>query len=122
MNRTVNMVAESRDYYQMNKKRIWVIGVVILLVLILFSVGFISKTVTAQRNGDRIKLVTSIEIKKGDTLWSIASDYMSEEYDDMNEYIEEIKESNGMFTDDIRTGNYIIVPYYADASSNIMME
>ena len=34
----------------------------------------------------------------------------------MNEYIEEIKDSNGMVSDTIHTGNFIIVPYYADTS------
>lgn len=117
MNRTTNIMMESQNYYQSNKKRIWVIGAVILLLMLLFSVGFITKTVTAQRAADRTKLITSIEVKKGDTLWSIASEYISDEYDDMNEYINEIMDSNGMASDEIHVGNYIIVPYYADASN-----
>ncbi len=116
MNRTANIMEESNNYYRLNKKRIWMLGAAILIVAILFSVCFITKTVTAQRNIDRTKLVTSIEVTKGDTLWSIASEFISEEYDDMNEYIEEIKDSNSMDSDDIHVGNYIIVPYYADAS------
>jgi hypothetical protein len=40
---------------------------------------------------------------------------MTDEYDDMNEYIKEIKDSNGMDSDDIHVGNFIIVPYYVDA-------
>ncbi len=117
MNRATIIIAEGQDYYQNNRKRVWTIGVIILAFLVIFSVGFITKTVTAQRYTDRIKLVTSIEVKKGDTLWSIASNYISDEYDDMNEYIEEIKGSNGMTSDHIRAGNFIIVPYYADASN-----
>jgi cell division protein YceG involved in septum cleavage len=116
MSRTAQLMMEGQNYYQSNKKRVWTIGVAILFVLVLFSVFFITKTVTAQRNTDRTKLVASIEIQKGDTLWSIASDYMSDEYEDMNEYIEEIKESNGLASDEIHAGNYIIVPYFADAT------
>jgi len=100
----------------MNKKRTVIIGIVALFVLIIFSAYFFSKTVTAERNTERTKLVTSVEIKKGDTLWSIASDYMTDEYDDLIEYIEEIKDSNGMISDTIHIGNYIIIPYFADAS------
>jgi hypothetical protein len=107
---------ESQSYYRLNKKRIWIVGAAILFAVILFSVLFITKTVTAQRDGERAKLVTSIEVKKGDTLWSIASDFISDEYNDMNEYITEIKVSNGMTSDDIHAGNFIIVPYYVDAS------
>jgi hypothetical protein len=116
MNRTANIMMESQNYYRENKKRIWILGAAILLGVVLFSVLFITKTVTAQREGNRAKLVTSIEVKNGDTLWSIASDFISDEYNDMNEYISEIKVSNGMASDNIRVGNYIIVPYYVNAT------
>ena len=116
MNRTADIWMEGQNYYQLNRKRIWIVGVAILLLLLIFSIGFITKTVTAFREGERVKLVTSIEVKNGDTLWGIAAEFMSDEYDDLNQYIEEIKDSNGMASDDIHTGNYIIVPYYADAS------
>ncbi|MDD3174136.1 MAG: LysM peptidoglycan-binding domain-containing protein, partial [Herbinix sp.] len=83
MNRTAYIMMEGQNYYQSNKKRIWILGAAILFVIILLSVCFFTKTVTAQRNSERIRLVTSIEVKKGDTLWSIASDYMSDEFDDV---------------------------------------
>lgn len=117
MNRTANIMMEGQRYYQTNKKRIWILGAVLLFILIIFSVSFVTKTVTAQRYESRTKLVTSIEVKKGDTLWSIASDFMSEEYENLHEFIDEIKDSNGITTDEIHIGNYIIVPYYADASN-----
>ena len=115
MSRTETIIMESQSYYQENKKRIWTLGIIILLFAVIFSVGFITKTVTASRNNDRVKLVTSIEIKKGDTLWEIASTYMSDEYDDLNDYIHEIKLSNGMTSDEIHSGNFIILPYYEDS-------
>lgn len=103
--------------YESDKRRIWLAGVAVLMLVLLFSIGFIAKTVTAQRNGNRQKLITSVEVKQGDTLWSIASAYISEEYDSIHEYIKEIKASNGLASDEIHAGNYIIVPYYADASN-----
>jgi hypothetical protein len=123
MNRAADCIMNGSRYYQLNKKRIWRFGLAILLLVVVFSVFFITKTVTAQRAADRAKLVTTIEVKKGDTLWDIASLYFTDEYDDLNEYIEEIKDSNGMLSDEIRAGNYIIIPYYAEASEHtIMME
>lgn len=116
MNRTTDIIIEGQNYYRQNKLRIWIFGIVLLVFLVICSILFFTKTVTAQREGNRTKLVTSIEVKQGDTLWSIASRYITDEYDDMNEYIEEIKSSNGMATDTIHAGNYIIVPYYTDAS------
>jgi LysM repeat protein len=116
MTRTVNFKMESQNYYQMNKKRVWTVGIILLFVLLLFSVYFFSKTVTAERTTERVKMVTSVEIKKGDTLWSIASDYISDEYSDLNEYIDEIKDTNGLISDTIHVGSYIIIPYYVDSS------
>lgn len=118
MSRTADRIMEHSEYYYLNKKRIWRIGVAVLFVVVLFSVIFITKTVTAQRAVDRTKLVTCIEVKKGDSLWSIASEYFTDEYDDMNEYIAEIMSSNGMVSDEIHAGNFIIVPYYADATES----
>lgn len=117
MNRAAVIIMEGQSYYQENKKRVWTIGIIILMIAMIFSVVFITKTVTASRNNNRIKLVTSIEIEKGDTLWEIASAYMSEEYDDLHDYIHEIKLSNGMTSDEIHTGNFLILPYYADANA-----
>lgn len=122
MNRASERIMAGNDFYQVNRKRIRMAGSLVLLVLVLFSVLFITKTVTAQRDGERTKQVACIEIHRGDTLWSIASEYMSDEYDDMNEYIEEIKDSNGMVSDEIHAGNYIIVPYYADAVAIALAE
>ncbi len=125
MNRSMNRNAGRKGYYYWNKKKIWLIGAVVLFIIMLGSVFFMTKTVTAQREGERVKKVTSIQIKQGDTLWDIAARYMSEEYDDLNEYIEEIKNSNGMVSDEIHSGNFIIVPYYTDAASKLdqgMME
>ncbi len=122
MNRAAERMMEGNAFYQMNRRKLWMIGGVVLFALVLFSVVFMTKTVTAQREGERIKQVACIEIQKGDTLWSIASDYMTEEYDNLNEYIEEIKDSNGMVNDEIHAGNYIIVPYYEDGTVVAMAE
>lgn len=105
-----------RSRIVLNRRRLWMIGSIILALLVLLSMYFFSKTVTAQREGRRSKLVTSVEIKKGDTLWSIASRYITDEYDDINEYIEEIMRSNGLTSETIHAGNHIIVPYYTDSA------
>lgn len=115
MNRTAYKVKEESNSYRLNRKRMWALGTAVLLVLLLFSLFIMTKTVTAEKGIERVKLIKSIEIKKGDTLWSIASENYSDEYDDINDYINEIKDSNGITGDCIHVGNYIVVPYYTDA-------
>lgn len=116
MNKAVETMMVRHNNYRMNKKRMVLFALTVFILLLIFSLYFASKTVTAERNTNRVKKVTSIEIKSGDSLWSIASNYLTDEYDDINQYIDEIKDSNGIYDDTIHVGNYIIVPYYADAS------
>lgn len=91
---------------------------VLLVVLFISTLGllgfyFNSFNVSADNPITRKKQVTSLRIEKGDTLWSIAQEYRTEEYDDIYEYIDEIKASNGLYTDTIHEGKYIIIPYYS---------
>ncbi len=59
------------------------------------------------------KYYKSIEITKGDALWSIANDYFDPiHYKSTLEYVKEVKKMNNMTSDDIITGSYIIIPYY----------
>ncbi|MCD8232242.1 MAG: LysM peptidoglycan-binding domain-containing protein [Clostridiales bacterium] len=53
----------------------------------------------------------SVYVQAGDTLWSIADEYMDDSYDDKNEYIEEVKQINHITEADLRAGSYIIIPY-----------
>lgn len=97
-----------------NRKIIKWIAITLIFLVIVLTVIFTTKKATAKRDGYRVKQATSVEIQKGDTLWSIASIYISDEYDNINEYIAEIMFSNGLSSDTIHAGNYIIVPYYSD--------
>lgn len=61
------------------------------------------------------KYYKSIEISKGDTLWSIAEEHSDKShYQNIFEYIDEVKAMNSMETDNIVSGRYIIIPYYVD--------
>lgn len=62
--------------------------------------------------GRTVKLVESVQIKKGDSLWSIADKYYTKECGGMKQYINEIKRTNHLSTDTIHEGNYLLVPYY----------
>ena len=61
----------------------------------------------------RSKYYTSIQIEQGDTLWEIAGRYMTDEYKDVNAYIQEVCAMNHISGDQIHAGQYLTVPYYA---------
>jgi LysM repeat protein len=101
-----------------------ILGLVILILLmILFIVihkGSASSYVNASSSDgiyklqetQREKVITSIKIQKGDSLWTIAKQYYSDEYKDLPAFIHEIKKTNGLTGDSIHYGNYLVVPHY----------
>ena len=58
------------------------------------------------------KYYKSIEISSGDSLWSIAKEHMTEEYDSVYEYIEEVMEINNLDSDQIQYGQHLTIAYY----------
>lgn len=87
-----------------------------LIVFFIFSIiVFISFSTEANDNVQQLsyKYYKSIEITKGDALWSIANDYFDPiHYKSTLEYVKEVMKMNNMTSDDIITGSYIIIPYY----------
>lgn len=64
---------------------------------------------------DREKYYTTLLVEEGDTLWDIADEYMTEEYEDKEAFIREVSAMNQLTGHIIRCGDTIIIPYYADA-------
>lgn len=83
-------------------------------IILLISISSVSKVATAQDSNIRIKLAKSIKIERGDTLWDIARENITDEYKNVNLYIEEIMKSNNLSSDTIHADKYIIIPYYTD--------
>lgn len=115
MNRRRKILSSTREGNKIVSKIIFILLTAILIIFIAFYFNY--DKVSADINNNRNKQVVSIRIEKGDTLWKIAKDYITEEYGNINEYIDEIKLSNGLDTDNIYEGSYIIVPYYVDSES-----
>ncbi len=98
------------------KKRLFTVIIILALVFIMVFV-FGGTKVSADTNlrVNERKYFTSYVVQSGDTLWDIAGNYMTKEYRDRNEYIKEVALSNQMESYDIRPGQLILLPYYADA-------
>lgn len=99
------------------------------LILMIFSIIFISslaltvnvmKSNAQQSNTDyTYKYFTSIVVKYGDTLYSLAEEYAGGYGADLEKYIEEIKHINHLEDDMIRSGQYLVVPYYSQELKGI---
>ena len=60
------------------------------------------------------KYYTSIRIESGDTLNSIARNYISKEYESTDAYINEVMQMNALENEIIHAGQFLIIPYYSD--------
>ncbi|MCI5741455.1 MAG: LysM peptidoglycan-binding domain-containing protein [Lachnospiraceae bacterium] len=72
-----------------------------------------SRESKASDEAQNCKYYTSVRIEEGDSLWDIAGEYMTEEYENKTAYIAEVKELNQLGDDEIHTGEYLVVPYYS---------
>lgn len=92
----------------------------LFIVIFLFSILFFTNKTSANNfahDSNSVKLYKSVTIYAGDTLESIASDYMSDEYSSVVKYVNELLAINSMNSDTVLIpGNKIIVPYYMSKS------
>lgn len=91
-------------------------AMVLLILIITFLSGFFYTSVLA-REGEtpnQYKYFTSIEVKSGDTLWSIACQYMNEDYETVQDYIDELKYMNRLSSDQITEGHYLTITYFSE--------
>ena len=84
-----------------------------IICSILFAFIFSTTRVAAENSKPVNKYYTSYEIQPGDTLWTIADQFMNAEYSDKTAFIDEIKSINHISGDNITAGSYIVVEYYA---------
>ena len=71
---------------------------VFAFVLVLGNAVFFRSDVSA--NNDSVIRYQTVEIQKGDTLWSIAKEYYEEPCGDIRDYIDQIKECNNLDSSD----------------------
>ena len=94
----------------MRNKKFYLLSV-IMFVMIVFTIIMSSSLKTnARENTNNKKIYTSISIQSGDTLWDIAEEYKPDEMS-CKEYIKEIKEINSLSSDNIHSGNYLMIYY-----------
>lgn len=101
----------SRYYYRQTILAIITLAIIIMCNII-FGEVFSSKAHgNAQEDPINYTYYKSVEIKSGDSLWSIAEKYMTEEYTSIHQYIEVLKQINALESNEIHDGKYIMVAY-----------
>ena len=95
------------------RKMILLLTTVLLITIgsMVFGSIFSSAQSSADESGIQYKYYKSIEIKKGDSLWSIANEYNPDKFNTQG-YIDEIKELNSLESDTIHAGQHLLVIYY----------
>ncbi len=96
------------------RKKVHIIFTAVTVALIgcmAFGVFFVSAHESISSDQAVYKYYKSIEIQPGDTLWEIAEETMTSEYDSVPEYVEVLKEMNSLKSDDIEAGQHLIIAY-----------
>ncbi len=96
------------------RRRMIIAGIILCLLMIFGVPGtvFLSRA-SAEEPAVSYKYYTSILVYPGDTLNSIAGTYADSHYKSLDAYIEEVRMTNHLPDDDIRAGEYLVVPYYS---------
>lgn len=93
-----------------------VVGFFMILVIFMYIITVLPTMIAyADQTNSKVKVYKSIEIKSGDTLWTIASENYSKEWKSITKYIEHIKRCNSLYEDDITAGCYLVIPYYTES-------
>ena len=124
---SMKTTAQIYDFLELQKKKrqrelrekrpFFITGAVLIISLlsVCFFLYFGDRVVKAQESANDIQYKV-VEIKDGDSLWSIAKENMDNTNDsgfiNIYQYIHEIKRCNNMKSNQVNAGCYLMVPYY----------
>ena len=124
---SMKTTAQIYDFSELQKKKrqrelrekrpFFITGAVLIISLlsVCFFLYFGDRVVKAQESANDIQYKV-VEIKDGDSLWSIAKENMDNTNDsgfiNIYQYIHEIKRCNNMKSNQVKAGCYLMVPYY----------
>ena len=124
---SMKTTAQIYDFSELQKKKrqrelrekrpFFITGAVLIISLlsVCFFLYFGDRVVKAQESANDIQYKV-VEIKDGDSRWSIAKENMDNTNDsgfiNIYQYIHEIKRCNNMKSNQVNAGCYLMVPYY----------
>jgi len=91
-----------------------VAAILLFMVALFLVVLFVlpERAASAGNNTGKTYTITSVQIEEGDSLWSLASEYYTEEFSSVSAYISEIKRMNGLSSDTLYAGSYLVIPRF----------
>lgn len=93
------------------KKRLFLSLLAAFIVCAVFGNGLVSAHGNREEEPVNFKYYKSITIESGDTLWQIAADNMTDDFDSVEEYMYELMDMNHLKDDQIKAGDKIIIAY-----------
>lgn len=100
------------------KRWLWLVTVVTIMSSI-FLGRSIFNVMAGEEQGRYSRYYKSIQIKSGDSLWSIADEYKENSTMTIEEYVKELRIMNQLKGDTIHTGQYLTVVYFEDNRNHI---
>ncbi|MCI9337561.1 MAG: LysM peptidoglycan-binding domain-containing protein [Lachnospiraceae bacterium] len=98
------------------RRRLLISMFTMLAVACVIIVGSVFYSSIRTQAGNGFKYYTTVTVESGETLWSLADEYVDYNYyRDKNKYISEVKSINHLDEDcTITAGQSLIVPYYSN--------
>lgn len=108
----LHVASKRRRTVHLEKMTLFAVAFVLAVCLSIFAGnGPVSAHDSQQEEAANYRYYKSIQVNAGDSLWSIAEEYMDDECDSIFEYIEMLKEINHLNSSEIQEGRYLTVAY-----------
>ena len=94
-------------------------GLLAIAIILVVALGILlGSSINAMASSEKDissynKYYVSIRVESGDTLWTIADEYVEGFNLSKSDYIKEVCQINSISEDNIHAGDYIVVPYYS---------
>lgn len=115
VSKRVNESLNKREAVVRRQKRVLAVCIIVIVSLgILLGTGINALASSKADVASYNKYYKSVRIEAGDTLWTIADEYIADFNIDKEDYIAELCELNQICIEDtIHAGDYLVIAYYS---------
>lgn len=99
-------------HMRMRRKKLTIACFVVLLFVSIIMGHTMFTSMAKEEGNRRTAYYKSVQIQDGDSLWGIASQYREGSSMSMDEYVNQLKQMNGLKKDTIHSGQYLTVVYF----------